>query len=176
MIYSEEDKKSNILELQNYLYRIGLHDINIPLVLPDGTYGEKTQAAVRAIQREYGLPETGETDRETWDTIVLLFKHYEVIMPEALDIFPRTDNYAIRAGDNGSMVKILQIILQDLSEEYINIPKAEITGIYDSNTSEAVIVIQNKSQLPETGETDKYTWNSIVRLFSNPIERQPRAN
>ncbi len=176
MIYSEDDKKSHVLELQNYLYRIGLHDINIPLVLPDGTYGEKTQAAVRAIQREYRLPETGETDRETWDTIVLLYKHYEIIMPEAIDIFPRTDNYAMRTGHNGSMVKILQLMLQELSEEYINIPRIEVTGVYDDDTSKAVIIIQNRSKLPETGETDKYTWNSIVRLFSNPIENQPQAN
>lgn len=176
MIYSEEEKKSNILELQNYLYRIGLHDINIPLVLPDGIYGEKTQAAVRAIQREYGLPETGETDRETWDTIVLLFKHYEVIKPEAIDIFPRTDNYAIRMEDSGSMIEILQIMLESLSNEYINIPRVNVSGVYDRNTADAILFIQNKSLLPETGETDKYTWNSIVRLFSRLNENQPRAN
>ena len=35
----------------------------------DGHYGGNTARAVRIFQRKQGLPETGRTDRETWNAL-----------------------------------------------------------------------------------------------------------
>ncbi len=38
-------------------------------VAVDGKYGSGTASAVRSFQNSFGLEETGEVDRETWDAL-----------------------------------------------------------------------------------------------------------
>ena len=45
-----------------------------------------------------------------------------------------------------------------------------ITKIYDKQTSDAVRNMQKLSLYPETGNTDKYTWNNIVRFFEHTVK------
>lgn len=166
MIYSSSEMNSHIRELQNYLYTIALHNINIPLVLPDGIYGEKTVKAVRTIQHEYGLPETGETDLATWNTIILVCRHYQADAAQQVQIFPDTENCIFCRREHGHRIKILHTMLDALAEEYSNIPCAGDPEEYDEDTYSAIRMIQKRSGLPETGETDRYTWNSIAKLFN----------
>ena len=56
MAYTNAQKKQHIYELQTYLYAISLFNDKIPQVIPDGVYDSETSIAVRAFQREYGLP------------------------------------------------------------------------------------------------------------------------
>ena len=67
-MYSEEQKSQHIYDLQTCLRRLQQERGVSPLV-PDGIYGAETAEAVRAHQRECGLPVTGRVDRETWDSI-----------------------------------------------------------------------------------------------------------
>ena len=39
-------------------------------IIPDGIYGPETMSAVSVFQRKHGLPPTGITNQETWETIV----------------------------------------------------------------------------------------------------------
>lgn len=63
-MYSEEQKSQHIYDLQTCLRRLQQERGVSPLV-PDGIYGAETAEAVRAHQRECGLPVTGRVDRET---------------------------------------------------------------------------------------------------------------
>lgn len=67
-MYREEQKSQHIYDLQTCLRRLQQERGVSPLV-PDGIYGAETAEAVRAHQRECGLPVTGRVDRETWDSI-----------------------------------------------------------------------------------------------------------
>ena len=165
MIYTEADKKANIMELQKFLYGIARHNKSIPVVIPDGFYGPETAAAVSAFQKEYGLPVTGEVDKDTWETIVLIYNHLINNLPKSIEVFPNTVGYVLKPGDQNFLVYILQIMLTALKEFYINIPAVIINGIYSSDTTDAVNYLQKISNIPVTGNVDKYTWNSIVRLF-----------
>lgn len=166
MIYSKEEQQSHIEELQNYLYYIGLHNRNIPQVLPDGIYGEKTTAAVKAIQHEYRLPQTGETNLATWETIVVLYKHYKEQKPETISVFSSGQECSICRSEQGHHVEILHAMLKALSEEYSDIPDSGDPSEYDDLTVRTIKAVQNRSGIPETGNTDKYTWNIITRLFN----------
>ena len=42
----------------------------------DGIYGGRTEDAVMRFQRVHGLDETGEVDKETWDTLVDVYDRY----------------------------------------------------------------------------------------------------
>jgi metacaspase-1 len=53
----------DVKDCQEMLRQLG-HNIAV-----DGKYGSGTATAVRAFQREFGLPETGVVDRDTWSAL-----------------------------------------------------------------------------------------------------------
>ena len=48
------------------------HYSNLPRISADGIYQTETADAVRALQKEASLPETGILDRETWNALAAL--------------------------------------------------------------------------------------------------------
>ena len=82
-----------IRSLQTMLRTIASIEPNQINVMPDGIYGPQTTDAVRAAQRWFNLPVTGNVDEKTWD--------------EIYDQFSGIENYALRnqetfpAGQNG---------------------------------------------------------------------------
>ena len=68
MAYTELQKQQHIRELQGYLHGIS-HIQQLPHVIPDGIYGEKTIEAIRQFQQQNHMPATGETDTATWNAV-----------------------------------------------------------------------------------------------------------
>ena len=69
--------RGNEVELiQRYLQRIARSDSRVPFVTVDGVYGEGTAAAVREIQRQFGLTQTGAIGPLTWDAIVQRYNDF----------------------------------------------------------------------------------------------------
>lgn len=69
--------RGNAVELiQRYLQRIARSDSRVPFVAVDGVYGEGTAAAVREIQRQFGLMQTGAIGPLTWDAIVQRYNDF----------------------------------------------------------------------------------------------------
>ena len=60
----------------------------IPPVTTDGIYGSQTADTVRAAQRWFGLPETGNVDEKTWDAIYDQFSGIENYALRNQEIFP----------------------------------------------------------------------------------------
>ena len=59
---------AGVKPLQRLLFAMGYPiGANNPI---DGSFGPKTEAAVRAFQQEKGLPATGLTDRATWEALM----------------------------------------------------------------------------------------------------------
>lgn len=59
-----------VRRIQEYLNEIARNDSSIPSVTVDGIYGQRTAAAVRAIQSQSDLPITGRIDPLTWNAIL----------------------------------------------------------------------------------------------------------
>lgn len=55
-----------VMQLQEQLNLIGEFYNSIPVLDPDGQYGERTAEAVRAFQKIFKLPQTGVVDYPTW--------------------------------------------------------------------------------------------------------------
>lgn len=55
-----------VYQMQRQLARISRSYPAIPMIVPDGTYGPKTQEAVEVFQSVFGLPVTGVVDYNTW--------------------------------------------------------------------------------------------------------------
>ena len=68
-MYNIRNPQNAIRMTQSFLLEISYVDEDLPHVSVDGIYGERTRRAIRIFQRKNGLPETGRTDRETWNLL-----------------------------------------------------------------------------------------------------------
>lgn len=163
---TENDARKN---LQAYLRQLAYFDENIPLVPIDGNKGSDTSDAIRAFQRRRGLPVTGIADQETWEAIYeeYLISLEEAAPPAPFSPFPAEPaNYALREGDRGFPVAALQFMLEEISV-FFPISAVRVDGIYGTETRDAISELQARYLLPVTGETDKLTWNAVVRLYDS---------
>jgi peptidoglycan hydrolase-like protein with peptidoglycan-binding domain len=64
----------SVLALQEYLNYISDTYRDIPKITVDGVYGEGTENAVRAFQRQFGLAESGIVSSRLWDYITSVYR------------------------------------------------------------------------------------------------------
>ncbi|MBQ2686706.1 MAG: hypothetical protein IJF55_03115 [Clostridia bacterium] len=60
------DKKAHIFDIQRRLYLLRKSGLELPLVVPDGIYGERTRDAVRAFSLISEIEERDIVDLELW--------------------------------------------------------------------------------------------------------------
>lgn len=73
----------------------------------------------------------------------------------------------LRVGSAGNNVRIIQVELNRIGENYPAIPKIENpNGIFGTDTEAAVRKFQEIFNLTQTGEVDKSTWYSIKRYYT----------
>ncbi len=63
-------------QIQTYLRVIGQNNSSVPVINVDGVYGNQTRNAVLAVQRLYGIEQTGIIGPLTWNAIVELYNGY----------------------------------------------------------------------------------------------------
>lgn len=161
-----------VRSLQTMLQIISYSDPRVPLVIPDGIYGQSTISAVNRFQQLYNIPATGVTDQATWEKIVEIYELARINAEPAEPIEILIDrNDSLKPGDKGAYVSFIQIMLQALSESYPSINAPEITGTYSRATADSVMQFQKLVDLPQTGKTDKRTWNHLVNHFTLLIHR-----
>ena len=142
-------------------------DPTLPTVIPDGIYSQETITAVSAFQRRYGLPTTGITDQETWESIVEVYKEALIRIHKAEPIEIIMDpGQVYRQGDSSPYLYLLQSMLVYLSRFHPDISTPSHNGVLDSPTSEALAGFQVLAGLPPTGELDKKTWKYLVNQFT----------
>ena len=135
-------------------------------IIPDGIYGPETMSAVSVFQRKHGLPPTGITNQETWETIVAEYEPALVSRQNAqpLNII-LNPGQIIRKGERHPNIFIVQGMLSVLSEAYQSIPKPGMTGLLDEITSDSLSSFQRLSGLPMTGQLDKVTWKHLALQY-----------
>ncbi len=166
------DNKNNIYELQRYLRELH-HDkrYNLPLVNPDGIYGDETRLAVEAFQRQDGLTQTGNVDYNTWKHIYDAYtKSIEKRTPGvALNVFPEQEGYIVKEGENSDLVTYIQLILRLLSNVYDTIEGVNTNGFYTPETIKDIKEFQKIHRLNVTGEVDKETWDELAKAFNRTV-------
>lgn len=157
--------REKIRELQQAIRVIFWNRRRAEKIYPDGIYGPETSEAVRVLQQMEGLPETGEVDHETWDTVI---NGYRAVLVgqriEWLPVFPNV-HFQLQRGASGRIVGLVQGILQKIAEAYSNIPSPYLTMRYDPQTEQSVEALQQKVSLPVTGNLDRTTWNILSILY-----------
>lgn len=132
--------------------------------IPDGIYGAQTTDRVRTFQRENNLSETGNVNRETFDSIMNAYnerlrqlKKPETVSPHGV-VFDNPEN------ERDTLI-IAQTMLEKLSTIYPNIISPAVTGVYDAETQEAIRSFQRQFNLPETG-FNKETWETLTKIYN----------
>ena len=169
MLYTEAQKAEHTEEILGLLYQIALRDSSIPIVLPSGEFTEEAALAVRAFQQQYGLPVTGEIDGDTWERIVTVYRDLtDRAVP--LILFP-SGGFLLQRGDSGELVQLVQLLMNDAGRYYDNLPVLEITGEFDTQTEEAVKLLQRIAGQPESGILDRKAWDVLASLVNQlPLE------
>ncbi len=166
-MYTSEQEKAHIRELQKMLYGISLYHTAIPRIIPNGIYGAESEQAVRDFQQEFGMHVTGEANQATWDKIVAVYQQLIGTPPQPLHAFPQKPGTVIMAGEHGFPVLIIQAILFALSEHYANILPCPMTGEFDNDTLRSLQLFQKLCIYPVTGCVDCSTWNMLSQAGSD---------
>ena len=155
-----------IRSLQTMLRVIAENDPAHERVIPDGIYGPETLSAVSAFQRLHGLPVTGVTDNQTWDTIVEIFEDASIQQLEAHPLLVILNpGQVIRKGERHPHLYLVQAMLAVLAESYESIGTPTFTGMLDDATADALSSFQALTGLPMTGNLDKHTWKHLVLQY-----------
>ena len=155
--------------LQKYLRRLSFEEGGPERVSVDGVFEDNTRRSLISFQKSAGLKPTGVADQETWDALFaeyssLLERDYE----EQLSLFPNVPNdYSFGYGDKFLLVKVLQLLMIELSLEYDAFEDIKESGIFDADTEKAIRAFQKINLLDDTGRVDRRTWSRIVRAYEN---------
>lgn len=157
----------SVRSLQTMLRYIAAADGRSVSLIPDGIYGKNTAGEVTAFQRKNGLPPTGVADNDTWDAIVAAYEPALTQVGEATPIAVVFEpGQIIRQGEEHPNVFLLQALLQIMARTYGSIPPAQVNGIIDLSTAQALSEFQLLSGLPATGELDRHTWDRLARHYT----------
>ncbi len=165
------DTKPEIATLQRRLDRIAINYPQIPFILKaNGSFGDRTEAAVRVFQRIFGLEQTGVVDRETWYRVLYVYnavKKLAELDSEGEKVENDTFSHHLTEGDRGTDVLRIQYYLLTIADALrdVSVPVPTITGIYDENTRKTVSGFQEYYGLPVTGDIDEATWNAIIKYY-----------
>ena len=155
-----------IFNLQKYLRTISYSDPKIIRPPLDGIFDSATERSVRSFQENRSLNADGIVNKATWDAIYAEYKQLKTQNAD-LPFFPSTPpNYKAKLGDKSIFISIVQLLLQELNAIYDGFEEIEITGIYDTATEQAIITLQQASNLEATGELDKATYRRLLYDFS----------
>lgn len=162
----------NVVVLQVALNRIAQNYPAIPKIATvDGIFGSRTEASVRAFQQIFGLSADGIVGPATWYAIVRLY----TAVTSLSELRSQGQQFyainwaapgALQSGDSGEKVRHLQYMLSVLSAYIAEIPPLEVDGIFGTRTRAAVLAVQRRFGLPETGVVDAATWDEIYDQFS----------
>ncbi len=130
-----------VVELQELLNAHGYR------VKVDGDFGDHTESAVRAYQKQRGLRVNGVVDKNTWASLM------QTVQP---------GTRLLRQGRCGADVYELQGLLR------VNGYLVDRQGIFDPSTHQAIISFQTHYKLRPSGTVDRGTWLVLRGVPSLP--------
>jgi len=165
--------------LQYYLAVIGAYYEAVVPVEITGYFGEKTERSVKSFQRVFGLPQTGEVDRQTRNDLYRAYQGIaDAVKPDYtyVALYPGT---VLREGISGDSVRIIQEYLTLISRSYPSIPPVNNTGYFGTMTKQSVLAFQKQFGINQSGIVGAVTWDKIAEVYSDlkyGFDKRPYQN
>lgn len=169
MTYQNNDRRAVVTHLQKMLRTIQLANGGIVTVPADGIFAASTTDAVRAFQKQNGLPITGAVDKDTYDLLYARSLEAEFDQSEPLPIYLFGKGKNVKKGEVSDFVLLLKGLMNELTVSYDGFDPLPLTNVFDDEMEAAVSDLQVRNSLPPTGVVDKATWNSIVRNYNRVL-------
>lgn len=164
------ENSPEVRAIQSRLNTVAENYPSIPKLNPDGIFGELTESAVRQFQRIFGLTVDGIVGKATWYKLINItnaVRRLNEIDSEGLTIEEYSQQFpsALRLGDSGESVEVLQYYLSVIGSYYDEIGQINITGTFDNETAEAVYDFQLAFSLDPDRIVDERDWNEIYSVY-----------
>lgn len=173
------DSGNDVKILQDELNRISRNYPAIPKIPdPKGVFGTATEEAVRAFQRIFDLPETGEVDKATWYRIKRYYvgvKALSELISEGVSLQEAELPYEglLQEGSFGTPVRLIQYYLSVIAYFNEGLEIIPISGVYDGVTADAVRVFQRYYGLSPDGIVGRLTWNKLQEVYREVVGSVP---
>ena len=159
-----------VTTLQTMLRKIAYVDPGVPACPVDGVFSDGTKASVEAFQRAHGLMPTGAVDEQTWRELSACSREAEhQLAPPAPLLMEMEPGACYAPGCRNRNLPVIQAMLYALSNCWSDMPRAEVTGVMDSSTAQAVGYLQARGDLPVTGQIDKAFWDLLAHAYRAAI-------
>ena len=169
-VLKEGDSGNYVYNLQYLLNYVGQYYDTIPVIAVDGVFGTDTLAAVKALQRTFGLAEDGIVGVRTWnalyDAYLGIIRTIPTQYTEGVTVpYPGAP---LRVGSDSDYVRLLQEYLNYIAQSYPSIPTVNPTGYFGPRTEEAVIAFKREFGLPDAngGVVDATVWNAVTDIYN----------
>ncbi|MCL2023504.1 MAG: peptidoglycan-binding protein, partial [Oscillospiraceae bacterium] len=149
----------SVRSMQTYLNVIRAVYPDIPYLVVDGEFGERTEEAVIAFQKQFLLVPDGIIGPITWYKIVEQF----LLLTGNASVSLEYPGEALSLGSTGQSVRLIQGFLAELRSRYPSLPPVTVDGIFGMETQTAVIAFQRIMGLVPDGIIGPLTWNSIIQ-------------
>ncbi|MCB9641621.1 MAG: peptidoglycan-binding protein [Myxococcales bacterium] len=156
-------KGANVTKLQQRLKELGYDPGPI-----DGSFGPKTDAAVKAFQRKSGLSQDGVVGPKTWSALEKAGAPAPAAPAAPAAPGFKAPNVTLKQGASGQHVKTLQSRLKDLG---FNPGSAD--GSFGPKTSGAVKSFQKAAGLGQDGVVGPKTWKALEKGSARPSAPAP---
>ncbi|MCD7730695.1 MAG: peptidoglycan-binding protein [Oscillospiraceae bacterium] len=168
-----------VVRIQSQLNRISNNYPAIPKISSDeSAFNLATEDAVRKFQEIFNLPQTGIVDKSTWYKINYIYtsvKNLAQLNSEGLTLADLDFNVpeTLEIGETGEIVRTFQYFLAVVGAYYNAVLPAEITGVYDEQTVNAVESFQRLFGIPATGSADIPTWRDLYGAYVGIVQNVP---
>lgn len=163
-----DEKQQAIFEIQTFLRNISKINKDIPSVVPDGIYDDKTRKSVTEFQKFNSLDATGKVDFATWKMLSEENDAALFILSSPIQVAPiKNSDLPLKRGDIKDTIYTLKLMLKKLADEFNNFIAPELNNLFDEQTENQIRNWQKIIRIPQTGEVDKMTWNMLSKYYKS---------
>ncbi len=168
-----------VLTIQRELNRVAANYPSIPRIPEaNGIFDRTTQLAVEQFQRIFSLPVDGVVGKSTWYKLKQIYngvKRLSELYSEGITLTETQQVYrtALRYGDSGTDVGIVQYYLAFIGRFYDAIPVIAIDSVFGSETRDAVFAFQKLFRLTVDGIVGRQTWYALQDEYDRILRSLP---
>lgn len=149
-----------------FLDALAFMDPDVPRLQTNSIYSENTVTMVKAFQKKYKLPVTGEFTYNDFKTLIDIYNKILKYVPEQFkdfisELYP---DYFLTKGMTGDDIKRFQKFLLKICRYDKSIPGVRVNGIFDDLTERSVKKIQKDYDFEINGVVGPLLWRKVVEL------------